>query len=67
MEVTCMRPNDMFLSNALGIMSLTGNKGDPARQYGLPGPKGEPGSPGYQGMAPDFSYLKKEHLVWNTK
>lgn len=53
----------MLLSNALGIVLLTGNKGDPAGQYGLPGPKGEPGSPGYQGMAPEFSYFKKENLA----
>jgi hypothetical protein len=56
-------PNDMLLTNALGILSLTGYKGDPASQCGPPGPKGEPGSPGYQGIAPDFSYFKKENLI----
>lgn len=37
-------------------LPLTGNKGDPASQFGLPGPKGEPGSPGCPGIATYFSY-----------
>lgn len=63
MEVTSLRPNNVFLTNAFGIVSLTGNKGDPASQCGPPGPKGEPGSPGYQGIDPHFSYYKKEDLL----
>lgn len=38
------------------ILSLTGYKGEPASQFGLPGPKGERGSPGYPGIATYFSY-----------
>ena len=63
MEVIYMKPNSIFLTNALGIVSLTGSKGDPASQRGPSGPKGEPGSPGYQGIDAHFSYSKKEDLI----
>ena len=44
------------------ILSLTGNKGDPASQFGPPGPEGEPGSPGCPGIATYFFLLKQKKI-----
>lgn len=46
------------------ILSLTGDKGESASQFGLPGPKGEPGGPGYPGTDPSFLFKQKRVSVF---